>query len=121
MLLIQQPSMQWVNPSKNVPVFGGSMYFGQPNTDPKILANRIDVYYFDQLGNQQVLPQPVKLSDSGVPTYLGAPVEVYANSTCSIRVDDRKGYQLYLIEEYALRSSEVVGVDSLKSLPTADR
>jgi len=120
MLLIQQPSMQWVNPSKNVPVFGGSMYFGLPNTDPKILANRIEVYYFDQLGNQQVLPQPVKLSDSGVPTYLGAPVEVYSNSTCSIRVDDRQGFELYLIEEYALRSSEVVGVDSLKSLPTAD-
>lgn len=120
MLLIQQPSMQWVDPVKNSAIFRGKMYFGLPRTDPKVLANRVQVYYFDTLGNPQPLPQPVNLSDSGVPTYLGNPVEIYANETCSIRVDDRNGVEKYLVDEYPLRSSEVVGVDSIKSLPSAD-
>lgn len=120
MLLIQQPSMQWVDPVKNSAIFQGKMYFGLPRTDPKVLANRVQVYYFDTLGNPQPLPQPVNLSDSGVPTYLGKPVEIYANETCSIRVDDRNGLEKYLVDEYPLRSSEVVGVDSIKSLPSAD-
>lgn len=101
MLLISQPTMQFVNPSNNNPVARGSLYFGLPNTDPKILENRVDVYYVDLLGNTVVLPQPVTLSNSGVPVYLGRAIEVLANEAVSIRVDDRNGAEVYLIESYS--------------------
>lgn len=101
MLLISQPTMQFVNPGNNNPVARGKLYFGFPNLDPKVLANRVDVYYVNQLGNTVVLPQPVDLSNSGVPVYLGRPIEVLANEAVSIRVDDRNGNEVYLIESYS--------------------
>lgn len=122
MFLVQQPTMQWVDPQKNVPVQRGDMYFGQPNLDPKVVANRITVYYYNELGNIVELPQPVELSDSGVPVYLGKQVDIYVNVNCSIRVDDKNGAEVYYVNEYT-GSNEVgalpsLRVDNLKQLAT---
>lgn len=100
MFLIQQPLMQWDDPLQNKPVQRGKVYVGLVGLDPKIVANQIPVYYYNALGNSVTLPQPIELSDSGVPTYLGQPVEPYVTDNCSIRVDDRSGNQLYYIHEY---------------------
>ena len=100
MFLIQQPLMQWDDPLQNKPVQRGKLYIGLVGLDPKVVANRIPVYYYNALGNSVALPQPIELSDSGVPTYLGQPVEPYVDDNCSIRVDDRNGNQVYYIHEY---------------------
>jgi len=100
MFLVQMPSMQWVEPLRNTPVQRGKVYFGTPYLDPKIPANQINVYYYNSLGVATLLQQPVELSDSGVPLYLGQPVEPYVNENCSIRVDDRNGNQVYFVDEY---------------------
>lgn len=122
MFLVQQPTMQWVDPQKNVPVQRGDMYFGQPNLDPKVVANRITVYYYNELGNLVELPQPIELSDSGVPVYLGKQVDIYINVNCSIRVDDKNGAEVYYVNEYT-GSNEAgplpsLRVDNLKQLAT---
>lgn len=126
MFLVQQPTMQWVDPEKNVPLQRGLMYFGQPNLDPKVLANRIAVYYYNEMGNLAELQQPVELSNSGVPIYLGKQVDVYINVNCSIRVDDRNGEEVYYINEYtgsnevgALPSLRVDNLKQLSSIPAA--
>jgi hypothetical protein len=107
MFLIQQPSMQWVDPLVNRPVMRGKMYFGIPQQDPKIPANRIPVFYYDLLGNLVELLQPVQLSTSGVPIYLDNPVEIYTDQDFSIRVDDASGAQVYFIDSYAVSKQAV--------------
>ena len=120
MILIQQPSMQFVDPIKNIPVQRGKLYFGLPFTDPKVLANRVNVYFYNVSGVAEVLPQPVELSNSGVPTYLGQAVDIYTTQNVSIRVDDRNDIERYLIENYDVSDavpSNSVSYVSLKEFP----
>lgn len=120
MILIQQPSMQFVDPINNIPVQRGKLYFGLPFTDPKVPANRVNVYFYNVSGVAEVLPQPVELSNSGVPTYLGQAVDIYTTQNVSIRVDDRNDIERYLIEEYNVDAAEPpnsVSVKNIKALP----
>lgn len=100
MRLIQQPVLQWVAPLKNTPVAQGVMYIGLSGQDPKIPENRVTVFRKDQLNEYVEVEQPISLSDSGVPIYLGQEMALYVEQDCSIRVDDRYGAEQYLVQQY---------------------
>lgn len=117
MRLIQQPVLQWVNPTRNTPVGRGFMYFGVVGQDPKVPANQIMVYRKNQLNEYVEVDQPIALSDSGVPIYLGQEMALYVDQDCAIRVDDRNGLEQYLIRQYfGEQNSGSVSVSGIKAL-----
>ena len=99
---VSLPIEYFPDPTKGRPVFNGSIYVGQPNLDPEIEANRIDVTLRQQDGVEVVIQpasQPLLTGAGGVVIYDGSPVTMLADGNYSLKVLDKQGGQVYYIED----------------------
>lgn len=91
---------QYTKPSgtggKVVPVDNGFLYIGGFGQDPAAEDSRVAVYFIDEAQNQIEVPQPIRLSDAGVPTYGGSPFHPFVEvSKYSISVRDKNKSELF--------------------------
>lgn len=88
------------DPSKGIPISSGSVYVGQPDTDPEILANRVSTTVIQEDGTRVTIApasQPFTTGAGGVILYQGSPVVVIADGTVSVKVLDSLGVQKYYV------------------------
>ena len=101
------------DPTQGRPVFLGSIFVGQPNTDPEILTNQKQVTLRQESGIEVQVAQPVLTSAGGVPVYNGSPVQILVDGDYSLKVLNKAGAQVYNIPSNANFTS-----DSFYSGPT---
>lgn len=66
MAIVQLPYPQWQDPVKSGrSIVFGNIYVGQPDTDPTIPANQLQVFYIDENDQQINLSQPLKTNGNG--------------------------------------------------------
>lgn len=88
--------------NKGRPVFNGSLYFGEPNLDPEIPANQIDVYGQQEDGTTVLLSQPIATGAGGVPVYSGSAITLLIDELYySFKALDSYGVQVYYSENVA--------------------
>ena len=83
------------DPTKGRPVFNGSIFIGEPDTDPEIAANQKQVTAFQEDGGQVPVAQPVRTGAGGVPSINGSPVQLVVDGEYSIKVLNSVGSQVY--------------------------
>lgn len=86
------------DPTRGRPVSNGAVYVGVPNTDPTVLANRVDVILIQQDGSRVIVQpssQPFSTSPGGVVEYNGSPAIIRVSDVVSIAVHDSVGAQVY--------------------------
>jgi hypothetical protein len=82
------------------PLFNAQIYVGIPDLDPEIPANRKTVTLRQESGDTVNVPQPIRTSSGGVPTYNGSPAQILVDGNYSIKVLDRFGAQEYYYADY---------------------
>jgi len=84
------------------PAGAGSIYIGEPDTDPTDSDNQITVQALKEDGTLQTLSQPITLSAGGIPLYNGSPVSLYVEQAYSLTVLDINGAQVYYVPDSPL-------------------
>lgn len=84
-------------PTSGIPVAGGSIYIGDPDTDPEIVGNQITVNALQENGSTVPIPQPILTGGGGVPLYNGAPVTLLVAESYSLKVLDSFDVQIYYV------------------------
>ena len=110
----------FVDPTNGKPVSNGKVYIGQPDLDPLVLANRVNVVVVQEDGTRVTIAPAAQPLTTGVGRilYLGDPVVVLVDQDYSIRVDSSLDAQVY----YAPRANEwatgtfTVPVDNVAAL-----
>ena len=108
------------DPTKGRPVFYGSIYVGEPDTDPTLEANQKTISIIQEDGTVVPVSQPVTTSAGGVPQYNGSPVRIQTEGTYSLAVLNNLGVQVYYLNQSQLISAENVGYDNTDSGLSAD-
>jgi hypothetical protein len=86
------------DPSQGRPLANGSLFFGLPDLDPKILANQVPVSVIQENGIVVPVTQPIMTGAGGVPIYNGSPVEISVSaSEYSFKALNSQGGQVYFI------------------------
>lgn len=98
------------------PLANGSLYVGEIDTDPTIVANQKTVTALQEDGSEITLSQPVSLSAGGVPVYNGSPVSLYVDGSYSIKVLDSVGAQAYYVPRNDSVSTFVKSIATLSDL-----
>lgn len=80
---------------KGKPIYDGQIFIGEPDLDPTIPANRKTVTIRQESGDTVDVPQPIRTSSGGVPTYNGSPAQILVDGNYSIKVLDKLGNQIY--------------------------
>lgn len=88
------------NPNAGRPVFFGSIFVGEPGTDPEIEINQKQITLREENGNEVQVSQPVLTGAGGVPLFNGSPVQVLVEGNYSLRVLNKEGSQIYFIADY---------------------
>jgi len=101
---VRLPYSYYPDPTRGRPVFNGSIYVGQPDTDPQVSVNQLPVSAVQENGITVPISQPIKTGAGGVPMLNGSPVQLQVSGEYSIKVLDSYGAQVY----YA--SSLIAGV-----------
>ena len=99
--IVRLPLDYFPDPTKGRPVFNGSVYIGNPDTDPEVLGNRKAVTLRQEDGTEVPITgagQPLITGSGGVILYNGSPVQVLTNGDCSIKVLNAQGSQVYYVE-----------------------
>lgn len=92
---VRLPYNYYPDPTRGRPVFNGSIYVGQPDTDPQVATNRLSVTAVQENGISVPISQPIKTSAGGVPILNGSPVQLQVSGEYSIKVLDSYGAQVY--------------------------
>ncbi len=92
---VRLPYVYYPDPTRGRPVFDGSIYVGQPDTDPQVISNRLQVMAFQENGTSVPIAQPIKTGAGGVPMLNGSPVQLQVQGEYSIKVLDKNGAQVY--------------------------
>lgn len=71
---IRIPTFNVINPTSFRAVELGKLYFGAPDTDPRILINQIVVNGIKEDGGVVAMAQPIRTNSAGIPVYNGSPV-----------------------------------------------
>ena len=114
--LIKPPADYYPSFTQGRPIFNGSIYVGLPDTDPEILGNQIQLTVRQEDGTDVLVAQPVLTGSGGVPTYLGAPVQILAEGNYSIKVLNSAGTQVYYLEN-AFNGLPIVQGDPIEYAP----
>ena len=95
------PYIYFPDPSQGRPVFNGSIYVGEPDTDPKVPVNQKSISVRQEDGTLVPVAQPVDTGSGGVPLYNGSPVSIVVDDggPYSLRVDNNQGSQVYYVSE----------------------
>ena len=90
------------DPTKGKPISNGQLFFGLPDLDPEIEANRITVGLQQEDGtivNIAPASQPILTGAGGVPLYNGSPVIiVIQQKEFSLKILDKNNAQVYYQE-----------------------
>jgi hypothetical protein len=78
-------------------VGAGSLYIGNPDTDPVVPINRKQVKALQESGILVEISQPISLSAGGMPLYEGSPVALYVEGAYSLTVLDINGALIYYV------------------------
>lgn len=82
--------------SRNQQLANAQIYIGVPDLDPSVLANQYQAYVVQENGTQVAVPQPIRTSAGGIPTYNGSPVQIAVSETAySVKVLSATGSQIY--------------------------
>lgn len=82
------------------PVFNGSIFVGEPDTDPAIPINQKTVTLRQESGDTVDVAQPIATSSGGVPTFNGSPAQILADGNYSIKVLNSAGAQVYFVANF---------------------
>ena len=80
-----------------VPISAGSIYIGEPDTDPEIVGNQITVNALQENGSTVAISQPILTSGGGIPLYNGSPVTLSVSESYSLKVLDSFDVQIYYV------------------------
>lgn len=84
------------DPTRGRPVAFGSIYVGDPDTDPTVVVNQKQVSVLEEDGSVTEISQPVSTNAGGVPTYLGASVTLLVGfGQYSMAILNSGGTQVY--------------------------
>lgn len=87
------------DPKSGRPIALGTMFFGQPDTDPTVLANQVQVRGKQEDGTLINLSQPIDTNAGGVPTFDGSPIILdIVEGEFSLLVRNSSGAQVYFNE-----------------------
>lgn len=92
---VRLPYDYYPDPTRGRPVFEGSIYVGQPDTDPQIVSNQLQVTAVQEDGSAVPIAQPIKTGAGGVPMLNGSPIQLQVSGEYSIKVLDKYGAQVY--------------------------
>jgi len=92
---VMSPWAYFPDPTIGRPVFDGSIYVGEPDTDPQIASNRIQVKALQEDGSLVNIDQPIKTGPGGVPMLNGSPVQLQTEGEHSLKVLNKRGVQVY--------------------------
>jgi len=93
------------NPARSAAVGLGDLYIGVVDGDPAFEpSDRIQVYIARQNDSDLAIPQPIRLTAGGVPTYNGVPVTLKINQQYSVSVMSRNNEQIY----YSPKAGELI-------------
>ena len=99
--IVRLPIDYFPDPTKGRPVFNGSVYIGNPDTDPEVLGNRKTVTLRQEDGTEVPITgagQPLITGAGGVILYNGSPAQVLTNGDYSIKVLNAQGSKVYYVE-----------------------
>lgn len=92
---VRLPYAYYPDPTRGRPVFNGSIYVGQPDTDPQVSTNQLVVTAVQENGITVPVAQPIRTGAGGVPMLNGSPVQLLVDGEHSIKVLDNLGAQVY--------------------------
>lgn len=92
---VMSPWAYFPDPTVGRPVFFGSIYVGEPDTDPQIANNRIQVKALQEDGSLVNISQPIMTGAGGVPMLNNSPVQLQTEGEHSLKVLDKLGKQVY--------------------------
>ncbi len=98
--LIVSPHSYYPDFTTGRPVFNGSVFIGEPNTDPEIPGNQKQITIRQEDGTEVDIAQPLKTSAGGVPTFNGSPVDALTDGNYSIKVLNKQGSQVYFVDNF---------------------
>lgn len=99
--IVRLPTDYFPDPVVGRPIDNGSVFIGEPNTDPEVLGNRKTVILRQQDGTEVPITgqgQPLVTGNGGVILYNGSPVQVLTSGNYSIKVLYSSGEQAYYVE-----------------------
>ena len=97
---VRLPLYYFPDPTKGRPVFNGSVFIGNPDTDPEVLGNRKSVTLVEENGTEIPIAgagQPFLTGTGGVILYNGSPVQALTDGNYSIKVLNAQGSQVYYV------------------------
>lgn len=120
MAVIKNPFEQWVDPTIGGRViYNANIYVGQPDTDPTIPENRLQVYYIDENQQRINLAQPITTNTGGFTVISSTNPKIIKiqvdESNYSITVQDRNNVAKWIIENVE-GDSPVVKVEHNETL-----
>jgi len=82
--------------TRNQQLANAQIYIGVADLDPQPIGNQIQAYIVQENGTQVAVPQPIRTSAGGIPTFNGSPVQIaVAETAYSIKVLNSIGSQIY--------------------------
>lgn len=89
---VTNPYVYYNARNKGKPIFNGLIYVGEPNLDPKIVANQKTLTAKQEDGTQVAIAQPVSTNSGGYSVdSSGNPVVLLVDGNYAIRIDDNLG------------------------------
>jgi hypothetical protein len=99
------------DPTIGRPVYNGSIYIGDPDTDPEIVGNQKSISIQQEDGTIIPVSQPLTTNAGGLPTYGGETVAVLVDGDYSLKVLNSSGSQVYYVP--AIPSGAPIQEDSI--------
>jgi hypothetical protein len=94
---VSLPFGYYPDPTQGRPVFNGSIFIGEPDTDPTILANQKTITIRQEGVDTPSVPQPISTSAGGVPVFNGSPAEILVDGSYSMAVLNAQDSQVYYV------------------------
>lgn len=95
---VRMPSSPFIQVDKFAAINGGDIYIGQPDTDPTVPANQVQVYWENEDLTLTPIPQPIKINASGYPVYQGTVGRFVTQTGCSMAVYNRQNVLQYYFD-----------------------
>lgn len=96
MTIVSTSISYFPDPARGRPIFNGSVYVGNPDTDPEIVANQKQVTLILEDGSQIQVSQPLSIGAGGVLMYNGSPAQMVVDGEYSIKVLDGSRQVYYI-------------------------
>lgn len=95
---VRMPSSPFIQVDKFAAINDGDIYIGQPDTDPTVPANQVQVYWENEDLTLTPIPQPIKINASGYPVYQGTVGRFVTQTGCSMAVYNRQNVLQYYFD-----------------------